>query len=107
MTPPGLGYPEIMTLTGKEAREFVEQVRRDNAEAAAASLARAKAEAAASGKEPFDLAKLEELVDTSTEGRLAPIEERQERFERMYYVEQPRMRTIAELARLVDTLNRW
>lgn len=107
MTPAGFGYPAIMTLTGKDALEFMERAHREEDERRAASLARAKAEAAASGKEPFDLAKLEALVDTSSAGSLAPIEQRQERFERMYYVENPRLQTIAQLARLVDTLNHW
>lgn len=93
------------TLTGKEASDFVDDVIRKSTEQRASMLAHAKQ--AAIDKEPFDLAKLEEMCDTSSEGRMDPVEERQEKFERMYYVSHPELKTIAELARLVDELNKW
>jgi hypothetical protein len=40
----------------------------------------------ARGKQPFDLAALEALCDTSREGRIDPIDERRARFEEMYYI---------------------
>jgi hypothetical protein len=86
--------------------EFDEELRRD-AEKKAERLSKAKAEAASRGKEPFDLAKLETMCDTSTDGRVDPIESRNERFEWMYYVSNPDMMTLKELAELVTHLSRW
>ena len=85
---------------------FWEHARRLDAERAR-ELADAKAAAAASGKEPFDLARLETMCDTSREGRLDPVESRQARFEDMYYVQYSRLRTLAELAQVIEELNRW
>jgi hypothetical protein len=94
-----------MTLTGKDALEYTERLRREHAEERAETLARAKH--AAVGKEPFDLAKLETLCDTSSEGRMAPVEARQAKFEDMYYVEYPDIKTLADFARKIDELNKW
>jgi len=96
-----------MTLTGKDAEDFDAQVRAKAQKRLAEQLAAAKADAAQRGKEPFDLAKLETLCDTSHEGRLAPLDERQADFERKYYVHFPDVMTLAEFARKVDELNRW
>ena len=94
-------------LTGKEALEFAEQIARENKLRRAEALARGKADAAARGKEPFDLAKLETMCDTSSEGRVAPLEVRQQRFEEWYYVWHPEVRTLEELARKIEEYNRW
>lgn len=96
-----------MTLTGKDAREFMDKVAAQYEEEKRRQLAEAKAAAQALGKEPFDLDKLEQLCDTSSEGRVDPIEQRQERFERMYYVSHPEMMTLQELAELVTLLSQW
>lgn len=93
------------TLTGEEAREFTERLRREHAEQRAEILARAKQ--ASVGKEPFDLAKLETMCDTSSEGRMAPVDERQATFERMYYVEYPAIQTLADFARKIEELSKW
>jgi hypothetical protein len=94
-------------LTGKDAEEFIREHGRRLDEERAKQLAEAKAAAVASGKEPFDLAKLETMCDTSSEGRVAPVEERQKRFEEWYYVWYPQIRTLEELARKIDEWNRW
>lgn len=83
------------------------EIRERNARVRAEALARARSEAAANGKEPFDLEKLETMCDTTTNGRVDPIEERHARFEEMYYVSYPKILTIADFARKVNELNRW
>ena len=47
------------------------------------------------------------MCDTSSEGRVAPVEERQKRFEEWYYVWYPQVRTLKELARKIEEYNRW
>jgi hypothetical protein len=96
-----------MTISGKEAEAMMEEIRARNARVRAEALARAKAEAAARGKEPFDLEKLETMCDTTSEGRLDPIEERRARFEEMYYVSYPKILTLTDFARKVNELNKW
>ena len=96
-----------MTLRGKDADAFLEEIRRRNAAIEAENLDRGKADAAARGKEPFDLEKLETLCDTSSEGRVAPYETRHAHYEYMYYVNHPELMTIADLAALVEQLNKW
>ena len=96
-----------MTLTGKDARDFLEKIWARDAKEQAERLARAKADAAARGKEPFDLARLETMADTSSEGRMDPEEDRRARFERMYYVDYPDILTIEDFARKVEELNKW
>lgn len=96
-----------MTLTGKDAADLMAQLRERNAKQRSDELATAKADAEAKGKERFDLAKLESLVDTSSEGRVDPIEERRARFEEMYYTEYPDVRTIVAFAEKVRERNKW
>jgi hypothetical protein len=75
-----------MPLEGKEAIEFTEEIGRRNAELYARQLSAAKRAAAVRGKEPFDLARLETMCDTSSERRMGPEPVRYERFEEMYYL---------------------
>ncbi|HEY0988181.1 MAG TPA: hypothetical protein VGD80_14050 [Kofleriaceae bacterium] len=96
-----------MTLEDKEARAFAAELARRNDELRANRLAAAKRDAAARGKEPFDLAKLETMCDTSSEGRMAPEPARQARFEEMYYVRYPQILTLEDFAREVDELSKW
>lgn len=96
-----------MPLEGKEALEFSEEIARRNAEQQARRLEAAKRDAATRGKEPFDLAKLETMCDTSSEGRMDPEPVRQKRFEEMYYVGFPEILTLEDFARKVDELNKW
>ena len=96
-----------MTLTGKAAEDFEAKLRAQAAKRLAEQLDAAKADAARRGKEPFDLAKLETMCDTSRQGRLDPVEERQAEFERKYYVHFPDVMTLAEFAKKVEELNRW
>ena len=94
-------------LIGKEALEFHDEIGRRNATLRAELLAKGKAEAVERGKEPFDLEKLETMCDTSSEGRVDPVESRFARHEQMYYVEHPEFMTLAELADLVTLLSKW
>jgi hypothetical protein len=96
-----------MTLTGKAAEEFMAKIRAEARAKQVATLAAAKQEADRVGKEPFDLAKLETLCDTSHDGRVDPVEVRQAELERKYYVSFPEVMTLAEFAKTVDELNRW
>jgi hypothetical protein len=96
-----------MPLEGKAALEFSAEITRRNAELHAQQLAAAKRDAAARGKEPFELAKLETKCDTSSEGRMAPEPVRHERFEDMYYLQFPDILTLEDFAREVDELTKW
>jgi hypothetical protein len=94
-------------LTGKAAEDFVNERFRKQEREEAETLQRRKEEAAARGKEPFDLAKLETMCDTSSEGRLDPLEERRKRFELKYYVNHPAIMTLAEFAALIERVSKW
>ena len=96
-----------MALNDEESRVLWAELARRNDELRAQRLAAAKRDAAASGKEPFDLAKLETMCDTSSEGRMAPEPVRRERFEQKYYVDYPAILTLEDFARKVDELNKW
>ena len=85
---------------------FIRDKARRNAEARAKQLADAKA-AAPAGKEPFDLARLETMCDTSREGQLDPVDARRDKYEYMYYVDFPKLMTLADLAAKVSELGRW
>lgn len=93
-----------MGLTGKAAEEFHEQVMRKHEQTRAEQLTRAIAEAAARGKEPFDLVKLETLVDP---GRMVGPSERQRKYEYMYYATNPEFVSLAELADLIKVLSEY
>jgi hypothetical protein len=96
-----------MRLTGKDAEAFAAEVRARARRERAEELAAAKADAAKRGKEPFDLAKLETMCDTTREGKLDPVERRHARFEEIYYTHYPDVMTLAEFAKKVEELNRW
>jgi hypothetical protein len=87
----------------QELRDMLARGREQRTE----KLARAKEDAARRGKEPFDLGRLEKLVDTTREGRLDPEPVRVQRFEELYYVEYPDVMTIEAFAEKVAELNRW
>lgn len=74
----------------------------------ARTLARAKREQHAEGKEPFDLDRFEELYDTSTaSGTLPPRELRLRTYEHRYYRQHPEIRTLEALAELMRELDPW
>ena len=91
-------------LTGKTAEDFLAEALRKSEQTRAEQLARAKADAAMRGKEPFDLVKLEKLVDP---GRMVGAGERQRTYEYMYYVSSPEFMTLAELANLIKVLSEY
>jgi hypothetical protein len=97
----------VMTTRSKDATEELHEIIQRNARRRVEALAKARTEATARGKEPFDLEALERRCDTSSEGRMDPDDVRRERFEYMYYVEYPSIVTIAELARLIEQTNKW
>ena len=96
-----------MAIEGDDAAALHARVSERNARVRAERLATARAEAAARGKQVFDLEALERMVDTSSDGKLAPVEARRDRFEYMYYVDNPSLMTLAELAALIRDLASW
>ena len=96
-----------MPLEDKEATALLEEIGRRNAELRTVRMAAATRDAVARGKEPFDLAKVETMCDTSSEGRMDPEPVRHKRFEEMYYVHFPQILTLEDFARKVDELNKW
>jgi hypothetical protein len=99
--------PAAVPLTGEAASVYRRKLFERNRRLRAEQLAAAKADAAERGKEPFDLAKLETLCDTTHEGRLDPLDVRHAEFEEMYYAWYPDVVTLVEFARKVDEWNRW
>lgn len=94
-------------VSGKDADKFMDEIFADEEKRRAEQLAGSKADAAARGKEPFDLATLEQMCDTSSEGRLAPLEKRRVDFEYMYYVNNPSIMTLADFAALIERVKKW
>jgi hypothetical protein len=94
------------SLTGQAAIDFFEELERRDQEKRADNLARAKAEAARRGKEPFDLEKLETMCSTRTsEGNQMTVERRRTSFEYEYYVSQSKLMTLAEFAEYINRVN--
>lgn len=96
-----------MKLTIEESKAFLEARLARHLEKRAETLAEAKVEAAGRGKEPFDLAKLETLCDTSHEGSTPPSEERIKEYEWKYYVSHRTTMTLREFEAEVSELSRW
>jgi hypothetical protein len=94
-------------LEGDEALKLHEELKRKNAERRRKALEDERRAAATRGKEPFDLDALERLCDTSSEGRLDPVDERRDRYEYGYYVEHPSIMTIAEYAEYITSASKW
>jgi hypothetical protein len=93
----------MKSLMGKPAENTDEMLRKQE-QIRAERLERAKAEAATRGKEPFDLAKLETLVDP---GRMVPPEQRQREYEYQYYVRHTKFTTLQDLANLIRELSEY
>lgn len=90
--------------TDEGADESVPEALRRQEQTRAERVAHAKVEAVARGKEPFDLARLETLVDPS---RMVASEERQLEYEYAYYVRHPRFTTLQELAELIREVSEY
>lgn len=89
------------------ANELFNRIREENRKRHAQLMDEAKHKADAIGKEPFNLAKLEEFCDTSREGRLAPEDERRREYEDLYYIGNPKLMTMKELAEYITYLRQW
>jgi len=96
-----------MTLTGDAAKKFMAGAAARARQARADRLAAAKSDAAARGKEPFDLGKLDAMCDTSHDGVLTLPAERSAEHEWMYYVFYTELMTLAEYAARVTEQNLW
>jgi len=73
----------------------------------AEQFAAAKADAAARGKEPFDIDRLSEMCDITLANTLRDPDECRSQHERFYYMHYPDVQTLAEYAERVTELNRW
>jgi hypothetical protein len=94
-------------LNGEAALAFHKQLKERTAQDRAARLQAAKAQAASSGKEPFDLQKLEKLCDTTERGRLLDVAERTVIYEYMYYVEHPQAPSLDAFAHNLSEIQNW
>jgi hypothetical protein len=79
------------------ASELAEQRKRENAEA----LAKAMREADARGKEAFELARFEKLLNRGSQVR------REQEHRDAYYICHPEMQTLAEYAQLLLEIEPW
>jgi|EndMetStandDraft_4_1072995.scaffolds.fasta_scaffold37254_3 hypothetical protein len=94
-------------LKGEAALAFHKQLKQRAAEDRAARLQAAKAQAELSGKETFDLHKLERLCDTTERGRLVDVAERTSIYEYMYYVEHPQAQRLDAFASSLSEIEKW
>jgi hypothetical protein len=62
--------------------------------------------AAPAGKEPFDLAAIKRTATTDALGKMSD-DELRSRLEEIYYVDKPKLMTMAQLAPHVEELARW
>ncbi len=88
-----------MSLEGKDAQDFHNELKRRNVELAIQWLIDAKDEAIKRGKEPFDIKKLKILVD--------PYKFSDEKLENWYYVEEPQLMTLLEFAESIKQTLWW
>jgi hypothetical protein len=94
-------------LKGEAALAFHRQLKEHTAQDRSARLQAAKAQAASTGKEVFDLQKLEKLYDTTDRGRLIDVAERTVIYEYMYYVEYPQAASLDAFARSLSEIDNW
>ena len=85
--------------SGDFAREHHRRIREQNAR----DLEKAEQEGAASGKEPFDMRRLNEIMGRDVEWGLS----REEALRQMYYISHPEMRTLAEFAEFRREMEMW
>jgi len=97
----------MKTLKGAEALEFHKKLKERDEALHASEIESALVHADAVGKERFDLDELEKICDTSVAVRLTDVKGRHDIYERMYYVEYPKVMTLKEFARIVETLSSW
>ena len=80
-----------------DVRAFFEQRKKEDREA----LERAEREAIASGKEPFDLAKFEQLLQRGPQAK------REEGHRAGYYIFNPELKTLAEYVAHLHRIEPW
>ena len=85
--------------SGDFAKEHHRRIREENARA----LERAEQEGAASGKELFDLRRLNEVMGRALDWGLS----REQALKEMYYISYPEIRTLAEFGELRHRLEVW
>ena len=88
-------------MSGADIAAQIEANNRHRADQIAAAKA-----AAPAGKEPFDLATLKRTATTDALGKMTDAELAL-KLEEIYYVDKPKLRTLAELAAFVEELSRW
>lgn len=95
-------------LRGKEALALYEQLKRSNSVDRLDYLEKAKADAAAHAKEPFDLQRLGTMCDIGCMGVMGGDEEQcRMAWEYRYYVEHEDVRTLSGFAERITCLLPW
>jgi hypothetical protein len=100
-------------MTGAEADAFMDAIESENLQKRKLLFEKYKAEAAANGKEPFDLDKLGEYIDLtwrvecSDYPQVVTREEKIEHYEERYYVSYPDVMTLKDFAVKVEELRLW
>ena len=84
---------------GHFVREHHRRIREENAR----DLERAEREGAASGKEPFDMRRLNELMGRDLDWGLS----REQALREMYYISYPEIRTLAAFAEFRHEVEPW
>ncbi|WCM90396.1 hypothetical protein [Acidovorax sp. NCPPB 3576] len=94
-------------LQGEAALAFHRQLKDRAQQQRAARLQAAQAQAAASGKEAFDLEKLQTLYDTAQRGRWTDLAQQAVAYEYLYYVEYPQVPDLQAFARRLEEIDYW
>ncbi|GKT16110.1 hypothetical protein AVHY2522_10515 [Acidovorax sp. SUPP2522] len=94
-------------LKGEVALAFHRQLRERAQQQRTARLQDAKAQAASSGKEAFDLGKLQTLYDTTQRGRWTDLAQQAMVYEYLYYVEYSQVPDLRAFARSLDEIDYW
>lgn len=98
----------MTSLRGKEALALYAQLKRSHTADRMEYLEKAKTDAAAHAKEPFDLQRLGTMCDIERMGVMAVDEEQcRMAWEYRYYVEHEDVRTLAEFAERIASLLPW
>jgi hypothetical protein len=94
-------------LEGEAAKQFTENLRREEERRAIRILAQRKLEALDSGKELFDYEKLKFFVDPSYYSGAENITDQIKNLEYAYYVEQTNTKKIQDFANHIIEIYKW
>jgi hypothetical protein len=97
----------MAVLEGETARQFTENLRREEERRAIQILAQRKLEALENGKEQFDYDKISSLIYVDRYVSGATLEERKANLEYNYYVVKSDIMTIQEFIKHIELINQW